>query len=95
MEYLVARKDLCGGQAAAFLEVRNGNFFVYVKIYEPRGFYGPEVKVNLEHIDKKILDELKSRSTWAEPMSDNAQKAINEAWKQAAEKDSYFKELVY
>ena len=90
---LIAKKRFNGGQAAAFLEMRRASeFWVYGKFYDPRGVRGPEVQIELE-ISENLKEEFLFRETWTEPMSEKMLEIVHLAWKQAAEKDSFFKGL--
>lgn len=93
--HLLAKRAYNGGQAAAFLEIRNGSeFWVYGKFYDPRrSVRGPEVKIEL-NLSPAVKEELLLRESWPEPMTATVKEAVIQAWMQAAQKDSFFKGLI-
>ncbi len=93
-DHLLAKRTYNCGQAAAFLEVRDGSeFWVYGKFYEPRSVRGPEIKIELD-LTPEVKEELLLRESWTEPMTTTVKNAVLQAWKQAAEKNSFFNGLI-
>lgn len=93
-DHLLAKRIYNNGQAAAFLEMRNGSeLWVYGKFYDPRGNRGPEVKIEL-NLSPEEKEELLLREGWVKTMSPEVQKIVLQAWKQASEKDSFFRGLI-
>ena len=81
---LLAKYYSAKNEAAAFLELRNVGFWVFGQFYDPRGVRGPEVKIDLSDIEERLLEKLKKRASWAEPIFQELEDVINTAWERAA-----------
>ncbi len=91
---LLAKKYFADGTAAAFLEKRGNEYFVYGKFYEGKGYNGPIVKVDLSDISENLLAEIQQRHSLKEPLSPLAQAAVNTAWRKAAQEHLWFRSIL-
>ncbi len=94
-DHLIARRAYNGGQATAFLEIRQGSeFWIYGKFYDPRGVRGPEIKIEL-NLSPEVKEELLLRDSWGTPFrSDAAKLAVKQAWLIAAHQHPFFAGLI-
>lgn len=88
--HLLAKRVYNRGTNEMFLEMRDGSeLWVYGKFYDNRWILGPEVKVEIG-LTSELREELLLREGWTEPMTETVKEVVLRAWKQAAEKHSFF-----